>query len=138
MQEQLTRRIGGLPAAKRLLDTGDVTLTSGAQMPDDWWALVTVASLVRRDPETAVLWEFRACMAYSLAYDERRAADGMYADLLDMLGRNAAASYASLPPPRSHLTLTLTQCNSTLSGVSRVSTLVESGFWLLSSTATLS
>ena len=93
VQELLSKRVGGLPVVMRLLDDGDVTLTAGARMPDDWWTQVTVASLVRRDSDSAVLWQFRACAAYSLTLDERNATGGKYEDLIDMLGRNAVAGY---------------------------------------------
>ena len=50
---------------------------------------MTVRSLVNKDTTSAVLWQFRACAAFSLTFTERNLAGGGYADMLDNLGRNS-------------------------------------------------
>ena len=84
IQERLTASLRSLPEAQRRLDVADVTVTAAGQIPDDWWAKVTVRSLVGKDNTSAVLWQFRACAAFALTYTERSAAGGNYDDMIDM------------------------------------------------------
>ena len=91
IQEQFVRRAKQLPAAQRELTLHDCIKAADSDMPDDWWAKVTARSLVRRDGTNAVLWQFRACMAFALNKADRDTAS--YTDLVDMLGRAACKDY---------------------------------------------
>ena len=92
LREAFVRRVRrDVPARLRSLALTDITSSDAADMPDDWWALMTGRALVRQDTTSAVLWQFRACFAYALCKRDRD--DVMYAVILDMLGRGAVKDY---------------------------------------------